>query len=486
MNVSLRSTGVAFVWLGLAFFILLASAAIAVVGPLAGVAGVGLGGAVLFFLMLQFRTESNRNWFVLYLLLLPLALALVRKLTGISLFGVWQLGLMAMAVFGLGRFWQDIRREVLLRGALVALLAFFAIGALSTLLGRSNKYAALYQLFSDVKPVLAIAVGYAFAWNNQVEKVLWFLVRWFWLPCLIMVAFEWAAPNVYFTIFNSAQDLDASSDPLGLLPSRAVGMFEHPSFLAGTGATFGLLALGRSLMRDENTRSCWFAVLMNFSLIICGVQRQEMAAFLVAGTMMFALAKPNKMFGRVTVGLVLGGVAAVVFMLFFEQNLQKEAAQWGYGTVGALQQPRAQIFEGAMVTAKNNFPLGSGLGTYGGAGAEKFDQSLYDRLGFHRYYWYGKKNYLMDTYWPNSIAETGFVGALALLLSYLLLLLYAIKRSVKELVPAARAYWLSAMAMMAYMLMLSFSSPAFQDLRLFILPAMLFGIASTVSKGKQS
>ncbi|MBV5336467.1 MAG: hypothetical protein J0653_00170, partial [Deltaproteobacteria bacterium] len=98
----------------------------------------------------------------------------------------------------------------------------------------------------------------------------------------------------------------------------------------------------------------------------------------------------------------------------------------------------------------------------------------------------GKKNYLMDTYWPNSLAETGVYGALSLMLSYLLLLLYAIKRSIKEADPVARAYWLSTMAMMAYMIMLSFSSPAFQDLRLFILPAMMFGIASTISKDRKS
>ncbi|SDH35997.1 MULTISPECIES: hypothetical protein [unclassified Duganella] len=486
MNVSLRSTGLAFVWLGLAFFILAASAAIALVGPLAGIAGVGLGGALLFFLILQFRTESNRNWFLWVIFILPLAVGFVRKVTGISLFGVWQMGVLALAMFGLAKFWHDIRREALLRGAMVAFVVFLAIGSLSTFFGRSQQYAAAYQIFSDLKPVVALALGYAFAWNSQVEKLLWFMVRWFWLPCLAMVAFEWVAPGIYFKIFASGQALNASVDPLGLLPSRAVGMFEHPSFLANTGATFGLLALGRSLMADEEHPPCWLAVCMNFLLIVCGVQRQEMVGFLVSGAMIFVLVKPKQMFARVVIGGALGLIASVIFLSVFQENLQKEAGQWGYGTVGALQQPRAQIFDGALVTAKTYYPLGSGFGTYGGAGAEKFDHSLYDRLGFNRYFWYGKQNYLMDTYWPNSLAETGFFGAFTLLLSYVLLWLYAIKRSVKELAPKARAYWLSTMAMMAYMIMLSFSSPAFQDIRLFSLSAMLFGIASTVSKEKQS
>ncbi|MBV5336466.1 MAG: hypothetical protein J0653_00165, partial [Deltaproteobacteria bacterium] len=230
-----------------------------------------------------------------------------------------------------------------------------------------HKLAALYQIFSDIKPVLSLALGYAFAWNSRVEKALWFLVRWFWLPCILMVAFEWLLPNIYYKLFAAGTVAGISEDPVGLLPSRAVGVFEHSSFLAAV---------------TKELPSCWFAVIMNFSLIICAVQRQEMVAFVIAGAMIFALANPHKMFSRLSIGVVVTVLAIVAFVTVFQRNLEKEAAQWGYGTVGALQQPRAQIFAGAILTAKTYYPLGAGLGTYGGAGAEKFDTSLYDRLGF--------------------------------------------------------------------------------------------------------
>lgn len=486
MNLSTRSTSLTLVWLGLAFLILLLSVSIALFGPMAGVFGLLLAGGAVFFLMLQFQTVQNRNWMFIFMFVLPLVLGMARKVTGISPFGIWQLGIIVLACFGLKRFGQDIVEQAWLRWSMIVFIMFLVIGALSTLAGRSHMYGALYQLFSDLKPVLALALGYAFAWNSRAEKIMWFLVRWFWLPCLIMVAFEWLATGAYLSVFAGVLSRGTSVDPTGFFPSRATGVFEHPSFLAASGAVFALLALARALTTPTARGKYWFAALMNFSLIVCAVQRQEMAAALGAGCLVFMLAKPHKVLGRTLVAALLGFIASIAFLALFSKNLETEAGQWGYGTVGALQQPRAQIFSGAFLMAKTYFPLGSGLGTYGGAGAEKFDPSVYDQLGFRHYWWYGKEDFLMDTYWPNSIAETGLFGALTLLLSYFLLLVYAVIRAVRELAPRARSYWLSTTAMMAYMLMLSFSSPAFQDLRLFILPAMMFGIASTVSKGTKS
>ena len=131
---------------------------------------------------------------------------------------------------------------------------------------------------------------------------------------------------------------------------------------------------------------------------------------------------------------------------------------------------------GAWRVASDYFPIGAGLGTYGGAGAAKFDDTLYRDLGFGRYYWFGKESYLTDTYWPNSIAETGFIGAVLLLAYFGLILVYATRRSI-EAEGSRKIYWIAAAGALAYMLMLSLTSPSFQDPRLFLLPALLFGIA---------
>lgn len=483
MNVSPRtSPGAVLLWLGLGILTLLMAASLAVIGPWAMLVCGSLAVAAVFVLMLQLRRTADRYWMFLLMFLLPIFLAVLRKTLGVGPFGAWQLLVLALAVFGLRAFWDDIRRERLLQVFLFVFFLFLATGLLSTLYGRSHLYGLVYQFISDLKPVLALALGYALLWNASMEKMLWFMVRWFWIPCLVMVAFEWLAPGIYFRLFNGVGGHGLSVDPIGLLPSRATGVFEHPSFLAASGAMFALLAATRALTQREERWQNWFFAGANFTLIICAVQRQEMAGCLLASMLVFVLAQPGRVLGRLVAGIVLGVLAAGSFWVVFGDNLVVESQQWGYQTYGPLVQPRAQIFSGAWTVASLYFPLGAGLGTYGGAGAEKFDHSLYERLGFGRYWWYGKEDYLMDTYWPNSIAETGILGASLLLLSYLVLLIYAVKRTMGERDPRARVYWLTAMAMMAYMIMLSFSSPAFQDLRLFILPAMMFGIASAVSK----
>jgi hypothetical protein len=68
-----------------------------------------------------------------------------------------------------------------------------------------------------------------------------------------------------------------------------------------------------------------------------------------------------------------------------------------------------------LAVAQQYFPLGSGLGTYGGAGAQKFDLSLFQDLGFGRYWWFMQGKFLVDTYWPNVAAESGLFGAAFLL-----------------------------------------------------------------------
>ncbi|MBV5336465.1 MAG: hypothetical protein J0653_00160, partial [Deltaproteobacteria bacterium] len=97
MNVTRRFSGSPIVWLGLGFLVFLLSVAIPIVGPLGGVAGVGIALGLLFFLLLYLRVETNRNWFFWFMLVLPLVLGMPRKLTGISLYGFWQLGLLGLA-----------------------------------------------------------------------------------------------------------------------------------------------------------------------------------------------------------------------------------------------------------------------------------------------------------------------------------------------------------------------------------------------------
>jgi len=297
------------------------------------------------------------------------------------------------------------------------------------------------------------------------------------------VAFEWAAPVLYFKVFTGKfvgiQDL--TGDLSKIFPSRALGPFEHPGMFAGCAATFAILAASRAIFFNTGRWRSWFLVTMYFLLLVSSQERGELAACVAAVFLLYLLERPERLVPRLLLTFVLSAVSVVVFMTVFAESIEKEAKLAGFGTVSSIDHPRSQLFHGAWFLAQKYFPLGSGWGTYGGAGSSKFDLSTYDYLGFRSYWWYPKEDFLMDTYWPNPVAETGFLGATALFVSYLLLVIYAIKRCAEDHVSTKR-YWACAAAMIAYTIANSPTSPSFQDPRLFVLPALMLGIASKLSQ----
>jgi hypothetical protein len=454
------------------------SAVTTYMGPTFAMVALGGGLASVLLLLQRFKKHDDRGWIFFGAFLLPVALALVLKITKISLFGPWQAAIILASTLGFSEYWRSTRKERLLQWFTASFLLFLLLSAFSTLFGRSKPLATFYQLISDLKPFLAVVLGYALRWDAGMEKVLRQSINWLWLPALAFVAFEWIAPGSYFNVFPGGAG-KLSPDPSGILPSRALGFFEHPSFLASFAASILILISAKILFTDGLEQQNVALSSVYALLLLFAVQRQELVACILSIFLIYLLANPAKLQLRLLIVAVLGSALSYLFWLVFSENIQREMALWGTGTFGPIEHPRAQIFTHAVELATQYFPMGSGLGTFAGAGAEKFDTSLYEQLGFRNYWWYGRQDFLMDTYWPNSIAETGFLGAITLLVSYLFLLSYGIKKAIHSNGLVGQ-YWASAAALMGYTLMLSTTSPAFQDPRLFLLPALFFGIATRV------
>lgn len=440
--------------------------------------------ALLAGAWLLFRSSTqSREWVLLVMLGGLLLLPMVTRTVGVSLFGPWQAVMLGVSVLGIPAFAAEVRSSGWLRLAMLLFGVYLALGFVSSWAGRTRMAAGAYQLFSDLKPLLLLCLGYALRWDERTERWLWAVVKTAWIPMLLLVIFEWGAPGPYFKILYHAAGAP-SEDPTGLLPSRAIGLFEHPSFLATVAALFALMCMSRVCNSERGRGAPWiWRVAVYALLIVCSVQRQEMVGCALAVAVIALLSRPERLVRNAFFILLLAVPLVAAFLLAFSENIQHELAYWGVGSAYTpIEIPRAQIFLGAFHVADGFFPLGSGLGTYGGAGAEKFDASLYYDLGFRNYWWFGKQDYLMDTYWPNPIAEMGFFGAAALLLSYLAMFGFAASRASATARTPARAHWLAAAGMMVYMLALSGSSPAFQDPRLYVIPAIMFGVAATLAR----
>lgn len=419
--------------------------------------------------------DEQYDWVFLVLLAGIFVIPLVYKITYFPLNAPYQLFILAVGVGCIGALLRQARGSRVLTASLVAFGLFLLIGVGTSVVGRSSGPGAVFQFFSDLKPMFLVAIGYRMAWSPRTEKIFWTVVHWYWVVALMFIALEWGAPSLHMAILPGGQ---LTQDASGWLPSRAMGTFEHPSFLANVTVLLSLACLARwRETRPMAWRYFWLAMIY-LAILLCTSSRGELAGFLIAFSIGLIVLSSRLTWARVLAGGTLVALAVIGFWLIFADTILKEAAAWGVGTVGAVSQPRAQILFGAFSVANRYFPFGSGLGTYGGAGAEKFDLSLYYELGFGNYWWFMKEDYLMDTYWPNSLAETGYLGALLLLVSYILMAVHAFIRARQSKSPRARSYWALACCGMWYLLFNSTSSPTFQDPRLFLLVAVMFGIGA--------
>ncbi|AAZ97743.1 hypothetical protein Tbd_1790 [Thiobacillus denitrificans ATCC 25259] len=353
------------------------------------------------------------------------------------------------------------------------LSVFFILSLLSSFFGRSHVFAAAFQFLTNLKFILILLLGFYIVWSARTEAIFWWIVRWLWLPTAMLVAWQWGHPSSYFGLMPYAT---ASADPLQLFPSRAVGPFSHPTYL---GLYMGVLTVFCVINAISGAGRRYFVIaLCYFLLLLASAQRQETVAAIVAATAAVGLlhgkrfALRSAVIGLVTV-LAVGGGA----WLLIKDNLVQEATKWGVIGHSAIQQPRQVLYIHAVEIADQYAPLGSGLGTFAGAGAQKFDISLYLDRGFARYSWFYKQNVLMDTYWTNFLAETGWAGALLLLALTLLLVAFTAVNSLEKYPSEIRRFWLLAFGGMAFVFLLSLTSPSFQDPGLFLVPGIFLGVA---------
>ena len=127
---------------------------------------------------------------------------------------------------------------------------------------------------------------------------------------------------------------------------------------------------------------------------------------------------------------------------------------------------RIVFFMEAFPLATANFPLGSGLGTFGGYSAFLFDSPLYHKLSFDYFYWYREGIWMTDTFYPHFLAETGYIGFICYVLSIVFLFKYLSESLTND---GKKVCFL----LCAYMLLCAMTSPIMNDSLAIILCATI-------------
>lgn len=435
----------------------------------------------IYFIARRFTDRSG--WLLLAGWLVMLAANSVQYLSEVPIGYAHEFILFGMALVIAQRVWRTVGQDTALKVIVILWFAYMALTLLSSVLGRSQFLPAIWQLQYNMKWPLMFGLGMLIVWGAGPERQLQKIILFSWLFLAACVLFEIAAPCAHRAVFGPTPDMH--TNPLLGFGLRYRGPFSHSGYLALISALLCAAAFAQTL---AGRGRAWLILAgIYFGLGALAGQRQEMIALIA--TLLLFVAMHFRRHWYLLLGVAVLGVVTTIAALVLLQHLPMREMLEQSGILASTQ-PYAErtilTIKGASV-ASQFFPLGSGLGTYGGVGAMKFDQSLFLEMGFRQYWWFRQGTFLVDTFWPSVIAESGYFGAALLAISLLSLWLTMIRRTL-HLQDSSPLYGvgLTAVAALTLMLLNSPSSAALTDPRSCFLFWLLVGSAwqATVSAPK--
>lgn len=439
--------------------------------PIAVLIGLPFLNIIALFILLR-KTDWRDSLFWIWFLLIFMT-ALAQKQLGQSfgfLIEASILGLLPVILILGAKSARSFRLQIALY------FVFLGLSLASALSGESQLFAGAFQVVTDAKPIVFLIFGSFLAWTARTERTFWALVRFLWLPFSLLVIWQWVSPGSYYGLIHKSYG--GLADPLGIVPSRGLGPFNHAATLAAVVAMLGIMSLVRARLFDPRF---YLPAIMYLFLLLSTTQRVEFASvfFAIGLWKLFAVSRGRAVLAVPLVAAALVGAVAVVAIqsdaILAEARRSGEIREF-LGEDRAFR-PRPVFYVTSFEIASDRFPLGSGPGTFGGAGAGKFDWSYYQKLGLTNYSWFSP-TFLFETYWPHLIAESGWFGVLVYLSIFGSLLLMAFRKCFHGDDRETSQYWEIAGTGLIFMLLNSINGPVFEDptIAFFVLP--FFGIAA--------
>ncbi len=369
--------------------------------------------------------------------------------------------LFGLALVTLSHLWQQSHIDRTLRLLIFIYLAYLVICFLSSLTGRSSVMPAIWQFQYNFKWPLMFGLGCLIVWGASPTRQLLRIVQYSWVLILACIILEIADSSLHAQLFGVAADLH--QNPILGFGLRYSGPFTHPGYLAITCALLAVAAMAQ-IMAGKN-RAWLILFLIYLVLIMLSGQRQELLALAIT-MIVFVAIRGWKYWYLILCTTVMAMLISFIVLINLDHiPMETTLAQMGLmDTTTPLSERTILSVEGVGV-ANQYFPLGAGLGTYGGAGAQKFDQSLFTELGFSRYWWFRQGRFLTDTFWPSVIAESGYFGLALQFLLFTILWLELVRRTFREFGTSLYAASLTAVGALTLLLANSPSSIVHTDPR---------------------
>jgi hypothetical protein len=368
------------------------------------------------------------------------------------------------------------KKNIVFKGFFSFLVIYWLFAITSSLFGVGTFVQALYQFVLDSKYIIIFLYCYGAYRENISERYLDKFFKFFVLINIPFVLLQLLTPNFYDAIFPLGAHHGSFFTASGDAFTRTAGIF----WFTGSLAFFSSLASGFFLIKIwklNASKSNFIYLTLSIFLLVTTLSRGEIASFVLAIVTTYLFFISNRKIRHINVVFILALISGITFTntSFIERGLVEMGVS--ETEAGLTLAPRAKMMSAALSEANQNFPLGSGLGTLGGQSAVVYDSDLFYKHGFQYQWYFDSGLFLTDTYWPKIVAESGWIGALFLLYTYIYYPLKFLIRSDQLCFSGIFSFFC-----MTVMLINSFSAPVYNSVIMVFFVMYLVGFDNRKTK----
>lgn len=450
--------------------------------------------AIVVFLVGRFGFSSYREggngifWTSLVFALVLGAAALLVPVRVSALFELWFIALVPWILYSTPR---ALGESPVMRLVLLLFLFAMAFAVFSTWISPwLNVKAATYQFVYNLKWPLMLLLGFRVCWGENDDRRLRAVIWVFAVVELSSIALDIAAPRAFQALVQTGIEYHRNHNPLlGGLGWRYTGLFNHSGVLAYFASLMFVLVFVQHQLKLVRTGAAVVLGALLMATMLLSGQMQEFSSMLLGCAIVVVACRVRSIWTLAIGAVVTSLIVSVLFVgIAGIAKLQWIGIDWGLlPDVHGLTEARPVLYLDSVRLASKFWPLGTGLGTFGGVGAAYMNRDLYEALGYSTLWWYSMDaGFLMDTYWTNYIAELGWIGSAALMLVPLILNVYCLQRMIAADTPRSKAVWGYAFAGQFVPLGISITSPIYSDPNMAAFALMMLGMAHAYDRRAQA
>jgi hypothetical protein len=328
----------------------------------------------------------------------------------------------------------------LLSGSMPWAIAGCYVGMVGSSLVEGTEFVpAMVDLALFSKPFLLFVVGMSLTPSpEQVDRS----VHWLLLGLVAVVAF-----GVVFLLAPGLQsdylgDLESPEERMGFLPTQ--GFFIGPGTYSWFSAATFCLCYAAYIAYNRTTYLLYSAMAATF-VVLSWRRKSIIAVLAVLLVAVVAKTKPGsrlRLLALAAVTVVLGVTLLAPYVTGLWAQTLKE-----YGNPNPYANARIALYYGSLLIARDHFPLGTGLASFGSHASRMFYSSVYHQYGLSAVYGLSASSpfYITDTFWPMVLGQGGVISFVAYA-SFLMLLLRAAWRRGQRLALVPSEVFLSLAA----------------------------------------